>query len=123
MIGKILKTRSMTSFSQWDFILLPFPFTDFQTTKKRPALVVSPDEYNEGEDIIITFVTSQLDRTPRPGDYYLEDWQKAKLPKPSMIRMKFATISNSIVEKKLGRMSQKDIKKFKIQFISFFINT
>jgi len=110
----------MTSFKQWDIILVRFPFTDFQSSKKRPALVISPDQFNKSDNLIIAFITSQLDRTPRPGDYHLQDWQKANLPKPSLIRMKLATISKSIVHKKLGRLSQKDIENYKIQFINFF---
>ncbi len=51
----------MTPCSCWDIVLVPFPFTDLTTSKKRPALVVSPDSYNSGPDVIIAFITSQLD--------------------------------------------------------------
>ena len=51
-----------------DVVLVPFPFTDQSTTKKRPAVVVSSDRYHrERQDLIILAVTSQvrdsLDRT------------------------------------------------------------
>lgn len=113
--------RSMTGYRQWDIILVQFPFTDFKSAKKRPALVISPDKFNKSDDLIIAFMTSQMDRSPQPGDYQIEDWKGASLPKPSLIRMKLATISKSIVHKKLGRLSQIDINAFKSQFVSFFI--
>jgi len=47
-------------YSFGDVVLVPFPFTDQRTTKKRPAVVVSSDAYNqERPDIILMAVTSQ----------------------------------------------------------------
>jgi mRNA interferase MazF len=43
-------------------------------------------------------------------DYLIKDWANANLPKPSMLRMKFATINREIFVKKLGKLSKKDIK-------------
>ncbi len=113
------KMKSTTIYNKWDIILVPFPFTDLKTTKKRPALVISPNLYNKGPDIIIAFITSQLDGNKRLGDYLIKEWGDAKLPKPSMIRMKFATIDQSIVVKKLGKLTAPDIKSFQKQLIQF----
>ena len=110
----------MIHYKKWDIILVPFPFSDLSTSKKRPALVVSPDEYNTGFDIIIAFITSKIDVEPRIGDYFIRDWQKAKLPKPSMLRMKFATIDKTIIVKQFGRLSNKDINQFKKELSDFF---
>ena len=112
---------STTNFKQWDIVLVQFPFTDFQSTKKRPALVISPNIYNKSDDLIIAFITSQIQQPPRPGDFVISDWKTAKLPKPSLIRMKFATITQSIVAKKLGRLNTADISVFKSHFKEFFL--
>ena len=51
----------ITSFEFGDIILVPFPFTDQSTTKKRPAVVISSETYNtERPDLIIMAVTSQI---------------------------------------------------------------
>ena len=51
----------MTTYSFGDIVLVPFPFTDQSTAKKRPAVVVSSDAYNQKRpDIIIMAVTSQI---------------------------------------------------------------
>lgn len=105
---------------KWDIILVPFPFTNLTTSKKRPALVVSPNKYNEGEDIVIAFITSKLDNPRKPGDYKIIKWKEAKLPLPSMIRMKFATIDRNIVIKSLGRLSVLDREKFQKLLVKFF---
>lgn len=49
----------MTPFEFGDIILVPFPFTDQTTSKKRPAVVISSSTYNTARpDLIIMAVTS-----------------------------------------------------------------
>lgn len=112
--------KSITTYKKWDIILVPFPFTDLKTSKKRPALIISPNEYNDKLDVVIAFITSKLDSEYRTGDYKIQQWEKSNLPKPSMIRMKFATIDKSIIIKKIGRLKEKDIIEFKKLLIDFF---
>ncbi len=88
---------------------MPFPFTDLTAVKRRPALVVSPDILNRtGPDRVIAFLTSQVNTTPRPGDYRLQNWQEVGLPKPTMLRMKFAPVDRSVVIRTLGRVAKTD---------------
>ena len=89
----------MTSFSSGDIILVPFPFTNQKTTKKRPAVVISSQAYNgERSDLIIMAVTSQIKPTPIIGEVMIQSWQDAGLLKPSVIKPVITTI-----EKKLGQ--------------------
>ena len=51
----------MTNYEFGDIVLVPFPFTDQSSIKKRPAVVVSSSAYNRDRpDIIILAVTSQM---------------------------------------------------------------
>lgn len=110
----------MTPCSRWDIILVPFPFTDLTTNKKRPALVISPDTYNGGPDVVIAFITSRLNTSARPGDYRIGEWQAAGLLKPSLLRMKLATISRDIVIKKLGHLPKTEEISVQAVLSSFF---
>jgi mRNA interferase MazF len=77
----------MTGYSFGDIILVPFPFTDQSTTKKRPAVVVSSSEYNQKRpDVILAAVTSKLHSANYFGDVPVESWQQAGLLKPSVIK-------------------------------------
>ncbi|MDZ7807679.1 MAG: type II toxin-antitoxin system PemK/MazF family toxin [Gracilimonas sp.] len=101
------------TYDRWDIVLLPFPFTDLSATKKRPALVISPREYNSGPDVLVMFVTSNLKAKAKMGDYILAEWEKSGLPKPSMTRMKFATIDKNLIIKKIAALTEKDKSAFK----------
>lgn len=112
--------RSMITCNLWDIVLVPFPFTDLSKNKKRPALIISPADYNQGLDVIIMFVTSNLSAYGKPGDYKLKKWKEAGLPKPSMTRMKLATIDKNIIIKKIARLHQMDRKTIQKNVINFF---
>ena len=52
---------STTLYRRGDIILVPFPFTDLSSSKRRPALVVSPDDFNGRlQDLVVIAITSQL---------------------------------------------------------------
>ncbi|MCY7348429.1 MAG: type II toxin-antitoxin system PemK/MazF family toxin [Pyrinomonadaceae bacterium] len=110
----------MTNCKKWNVILVPFPFTDLSSAKRRPALIVSPDAYNAEKDVVIAYLTSQLNSPPRFGDYKLRKWKAANLPKPSMVRMKFATIDKTIIVKILGALEAADCEKIEEIILSFF---
>lgn len=110
----------MTAYKRWDVVLVPFPFTDFSTPKKRPTVIVSPDDYNSLEDVILMFITSNVDVPHKPGDYKIREWEKSGLLKPSMARMKFATIRKTIILRKIGALQTKDAKDLTKKITDFF---
>lgn len=101
----------MTRFEFGDIILVPFPFTDHSTTKKRPAVVISSKPYNQQRpDLIIMAVTSQIRPTSTIGEVIIHDWQAAGLLKPSAIKPVITTIEKPLIIKSMGRLKEKDQK-------------
>lgn len=99
----------MTDYSFGDIVLVPFPFTDQSAAKKRPAVIVSSEEYNHRRpDIVLMAVTSQMGCGEYYGDMPVNLWKKAGLLKPSVIKPIFTTIEKSLVLKKLGRLENED---------------
>jgi len=44
---------------QGDIVLIPIPFTDLTSTKRRPVIVISNDTYNQTTaDIVVVAMTS-----------------------------------------------------------------
>ncbi|WP_157374103.1 type II toxin-antitoxin system PemK/MazF family toxin [Nostoc sp. PCC 7107] len=55
----------MTNYKFGDVILVPFPFTDQTTTKKRPSVVVSSTDYQrQRSDLILIAVTHKYPLKP-----------------------------------------------------------
>ena len=72
---------STTSFDFGDVVLVPFPFTDQSTTKKRPAVVVSSAAYQSRPDVVVMAITSQVPATPRMGEVVVQQWKESGLLK------------------------------------------
>lgn len=90
-------------------VLVPFPFTDQTTSKKRPAVVVSGLAYNSARpDIVVMAITSQLRSAAALGEVWLTQWQQAGLLKPSSIKPVFATIEQRLVMRQLGTLVPAD---------------
>ena len=92
-----------------DVIVVPFPFTDQSTTKKRPAVVVSSEAYHRDRpDLILMAITSQMRPTPTVGELAVVRWQEAGLLKPSVIKPLLATIESNLVLRQLGTLHAED---------------
>ena len=64
----------MISYKFGDVVLIGFPFTNLQTTKKRPAVVVSNAAYQqERPDIILMAITSQVRQPLTIGEALIQD--------------------------------------------------
>jgi mRNA interferase MazF len=92
-----------------DVIVVPFPFTDQTSIKRRPAVVVSSEAYNrERPDIILMAITSQVRPAPTVGEVAIVQWQAAGLLKPSVIKPLVTTIEASLVIRQLGTLASDD---------------
>jgi mRNA interferase MazF len=105
----------MTNYKPGQVVLIPFPFTDLTTIKKRPALVISSSAFNRShDDLIVVAITSKNPFTPQPDEYLLpaDEQQAAQLPKPSKVRSgKIVSLDKRLVRKSLGLVSQKALNK------------
>lgn len=92
-----------------DIVLVPFPFTDQTASKKRPAVVVSSEDYNDIKpDMVMMGITSQLRPVPALGEVWIVDWRQAGLVKPSAVKPVFATFDQRLVLRSLGAMEDAD---------------
>ena len=90
---------------QGDIVLVPFPFTNLTTVKKRPALVVSANWYNKRYmDVVLVAVTSRVPLILDELDYRIteSDFKTGKLYKDSVVKLgKVFTIENSLIIRKV----------------------
>jgi mRNA interferase MazF len=101
----------MTTYKFGDVILVPFPFTDQSTSKKRPAIVISSDDYNQNKpDIILIAVTSQVNANLQFGEVLIDDWAGAGLIKSSVVKPIITTLERNLVIRTLGKLQSLDLQ-------------
>ena len=109
------KMQNMTTYKFGEILLVPFPFTDQTSQKKRPTVIVSSDNYNQQRpDLILAAITSQISTVLQFGEIQIIDWSKAGLLKPSVVKPIVTTIEKKLVLKRLGKLDDSDIKFLKI---------
>ena len=90
-----------------DIVVVDFP--GVQGIKRRPALVVSSDQYHRTRpDVIVGVITSQTQTSLGPTDHLLADWKAARLTKPSLFRAFLATLPRASIASTVGQASAAD---------------
>lgn len=98
------------AFQRGEVVLIPFPYTDLSVTKTRPAVVVSSARYHAVRpDLLLAYLSSQIQQADPDLDYVLADWQAANLLKPSFVRPKLAAIEPSSIVHQVGTLSPADM--------------
>lgn len=93
--------------NQRDVVLIPIPFTDLSSQKRRPVIVISGDHYNQNSlDVVVVALTSN----PQTGEYAFSitsaDLEHGTLHRPSTVRAdKIYTLAQSIIVKTFGRVN------------------
>lgn len=92
-------------------VRVPFPFTDRNTAKNRPALVLSDlAAFNTPTGhSVMAMITSEAN-SPWPLDCGITDLVAAGLPAPSKVRFKLFTLDHRLVRGQLGALSNGDSK-------------
>lgn len=107
------------TFKSFDVVAVPFPFTDRDATKRRPALVISNESFNQQHNqIVLAMITTTTDNVWL-SDVSLTNWQKAGLKVACQLRLKLFTLDQSLVLKTIGHLSSKDVKSVQAALTAF----
>ena len=99
-------------FDRFDVIVVPFPFSEKSGKKRRPALVLSNQEFNRSGHTILAMITSKSHH-PWPGDREIGDLEEAGLPLPCIVRLKLFTLDNTVILRRIGHLSDADTARVK----------
>jgi mRNA interferase MazF len=73
---------------QGDIVLIPVPFTDLSTNKRRPVIVISNDAYHlRTSDVIVVAMTSNPARAPYSFVITAADLPSGTLNCPGTVRV------------------------------------
>ncbi len=104
--------KPMPTFEQFDVVVVPFPYTDRSTSKRRPALVLSSaSEFNNriGQSVLAMITTAQ--HSGWPLDIEISHLDRAGLPAPSLVRMKLFTLDHRMIIRRCGNLADTDKQK------------
>jgi mRNA interferase MazF len=95
--------------SAYDLVLIPFPYADLSSSKKRPVLVLTaPDHHGDFIALAVTTVSQLGPAIPLTS----EDIVVGTLPKPSWIRVdKVFTLSEQNIVKHIGKIKTECVTK------------
>lgn len=99
------------TYEAFDVVVVPFPFTDRATTRRRPALVLSDARsFNRrvGQSVLAMITSAR--NSDWPLDVEIGNLDSAGLPSASVVRMKLFTLDDQLVLRKTGRLADKDRK-------------
>ena len=98
-------------FQPWDVVLVPFPYTERNYTKVRPALIVSTDTLSSKTGKYFLAMITSAQHTRVYGDVLISDLKLAGLPADSIVRpSKIATFEEASFVRRVGTLSVKDRK-------------
>lgn len=112
---------STTRYSRGEIVLVSFPFADLSSSKRRPALVVSPDSFNQTmQDLVLAAITSQgVEDGPltiEPGDCI-----DGILPRKSIVKpAKLFTMHTTLVLKKICTLGPEKVSGVLTEIRQFF---
>lgn len=95
----------------FDVVVVPFPFTDKSTSKRRPALVLSDaDSFNVVVGQSVLAMITSASNSHWPLDVKIHDLDSAGLPSASVVRMKLFTLDEQLIIRKAGALASGDRK-------------
>ena len=96
----------------FDVVVVPFPFTDREAERRRPALIISSPDFNATHDqSILAMITSAGGEWP--SDVAIRGWREAGLSVPCKVRLKLFTLDHALIVRKAGALSDRDAEAVK----------
>lgn len=104
-----------TRYEQGEIVLVPFPFTNLKSVKKRPVIILSNNPYNsKSEDVITCGITSNLKDAQHSILIDNENLSFGSIPLKSRIKAdKLFTLEKSIIIKRLAKVDLETFEQVK----------
>ncbi len=105
---------------QGEIVLIPIPFTDLSSQKRRPVIVVSNSDYHRRTgDMVVVAMTSN----PAKVDYGFEidtiDLERGQLNHPGTIRVdRIYTMSQSLIVKRFGKVNEATLERIRAVLVN-----
>ncbi len=109
-------------YNQREIVLVPFPYSDLTSVKRRPVVILSNKRFNENsEDVVVAAITSKEFSDEYSIMITNNELEYGILPEPSVIKIsKLFTIHKSKIVKKFSILNHSSfeevIKRLRLLF-------
>ncbi len=93
---------------RFDTAVVPFPFAEVPTLKRRPVVILSGRAFNEANGATLVGMITTAKETNWPSDMSIRELAVAGLTVACLIRMRLTTIPNDLILRRLGRLGAFD---------------
>lgn len=94
----------------FDVVVVPFPFTDRNASKRRPAMVMSSAAFNSASRHSVLAMITSAEQPRWPGDLPISDLESAGLASDCLVRLKIFTLDQRLIVGKAGTLTAADQK-------------
>jgi mRNA interferase MazF len=101
--------------SQGEIVLIPVPFTDLSSQRRRPVVVISNDTYNAASpDMVVVAMTSNPMVTLNSFIITSADLASGSLNHPGRVRVdKIYTLSQSLIVRHFARVNSATLDRIR----------
>ena len=98
-----------------EIVLIPVPFTDLSSIKRRPVIVISNQAYQQATaDMVVVAMTSNP--TPAPYSFLITstDLQRGALNRPGLVRVdKIYTLAQTLIVRSFGQVNEQTLERIR----------
>jgi mRNA interferase MazF len=100
---------------QGEIVLIPIPFTDLSSQKRRPVIVISNDHYNQqAPDMVVVAMTSTPVRSTYNFTITSADLVRGRLNRPGTVRVdKIYTLDQKLIVKTFGQVNLRTLNRIR----------
>lgn len=101
--------------AQGEIVLIPIPFTDLSSQKRRPVIVISNDAYHRAStDMVVVAMTSNPTSFPYCFTITDTDLIRGQLNRPGVVRVdKIYTLAQSLVITTFGQVNLATLERIR----------
>ena len=100
---------------QGEIVLIPVPFTDLSSHKRRPVIVISNDDYHQSTtDMVVVAMTSNPSVSLYSFTITTADLTQGSLNRPGTVRVdKIYTLDQSLIVKMFGQVNARTLNRIR----------
>lgn len=101
---------------QGEIVLIPVPFTDLSSTKRRPVIIISNDDYHQTTvDMVVVAMTSNPAISSYSFTITTSDLTQGSLNRPGTVRVdKIYTLAQSLIVRTFGQVDERTLGRIRV---------